>query len=36
LNGGGLLTLTAGQLTTAKGTSWEQKGLEPSFPSSRK
>lgn len=31
LNGGGLLTLTTGQLTTAKGTSWEGQGIEPTF-----
>lgn len=32
LDGGGLLTLTTGHLTTAKGTSWDQRGIEPTFP----
>lgn len=31
LNSGGLLTLATGQLTTAKGTAWEGKGIEPLF-----
>ncbi len=31
LDGGGLFSLTVGQLRTSRGTAWHQKGIQPTF-----